>query len=239
MEFTGERVVPGNTPQRIFDDHIARYNFAKEYIKGKCVLDAACGTGYGTKTLKDGGAKEVTGVDIDEESIIFARSKYPKNRFIVSDVSRLPFEDKSFDAIVSFETIEHIPNYQMFINEAFRVLKNNGSLIISSPNRTITSPNKSLKEKPDNKFHITEFTLDEFQNLLSKKFYDLNVFGQRLVSNYYLKPMPNKVLSKLDYHFNLGLKKKIFSEASGPNIKKLKKSVTSRYFIIECKKNEF
>ena len=53
MEFTGERVIEGKTPQRIWVDHVTRYEFSAKYAKGKTVLDIACGTGYGSRILHE------------------------------------------------------------------------------------------------------------------------------------------------------------------------------------------
>jgi len=72
LSFTGERMVPGISPKRIEDDHLARYRFATRYIHNKSVLNIACGTGYGTRMLLDGGTTYVDGADINAESISFA-----------------------------------------------------------------------------------------------------------------------------------------------------------------------
>ena len=72
MEFTGERVIEGKTPQRIWLDHIARYEFTSKYFMGKMVMDVACGTGHGSRMLYNRGkAKKVVSIDISKDSIDF------------------------------------------------------------------------------------------------------------------------------------------------------------------------
>ena len=76
MEFTGEYFIPGKVENRIEQDHIARYSFAKKFVQNSNVLDVACGVGYGSVLLLEGGAKSYTGVDINESSIVYAKKNY-------------------------------------------------------------------------------------------------------------------------------------------------------------------
>lgn len=109
LDFTGERMVPGKADKATELQHINRYNFAKELVKDMRVLDVACGEGYGSNMLAET-AKEVIGVDISKEAIEQANEKYSKENlsFKVMDAEGLSFDDNYFDAIVSFETIEHL-----------------------------------------------------------------------------------------------------------------------------------
>jgi len=178
MEFTGERVVPGKTPQTIYDEHIYRYIFAASLAENKVVLDVACGTGYGVGYLADKGSSEVVGVDISMEAVGYARERFSKDNkasFICADAIRLPFLDNAFDIVVSFETIEHIRQYRKFLAECRRVLKDGGLLICSTPNRRIFSPNLA---KPINTFHVKEFWPEEFYRLLRRYFADMTLYGQ-------------------------------------------------------------
>ena len=178
MEFTGERVVPGKTPQTIYDEHIYRYIFAAGLTEDKVVLDVACGTGYGVGYLADKGSSEVVGVDISMEAVDYARERFSKDNkasFICADAVRLPFLDNAFDIVVSFETIEHIRQYRKFLAECRRVLKDGGLLICSTPNRRIFSPNLA---KPINTFHVKEFWPEEFYRLLRTYFVNIALYGQ-------------------------------------------------------------
>lgn len=178
MEFTGERVVPGKTPQAIYDEHIYRYIFAAGLTRDKSVLDVACGTGYGAGYMAEKGAGEVVGVDISILAANYARERFGKDNqasFICADAIRLPFADSVFDVVVSFETIEHIRQYRKFLEECRRVLKKGGWLICSTPNRRIFSPNLA---KPINTFHVKEFWPEEFYSLLRRYFADITLYGQ-------------------------------------------------------------
>ena len=109
MEFTGERLVIGQTDKELEIEHINRYKFAQQFVTKKRVLDAACGTGYGTQLLAQYAVSAV-GVDISEEAIEYACEQYQSDKinFCVASVEKLPFPDASFDVVVCFETLVHI-----------------------------------------------------------------------------------------------------------------------------------
>lgn len=178
IEFTGERVVPGKTPPDIYKEHIDRYIFAASITKKKDVLDVACGTGYGLDYLIKNGAKSGTGADLSYEAVEYAENRYGVNtkaNFLCANCIRLPFLSSSFDVVVSFETLEHIGEYGKYLAECRRVLKRNGILICSTPNRRVFSPNL---EKPLNPFHVKEFWPQEFHHLLSKYYKNIDFYGQ-------------------------------------------------------------
>jgi ubiquinone/menaquinone biosynthesis C-methylase UbiE len=178
IEFTGERVVPGKTPQEIYKEHIDRYIFAAGLTRYMNVLDVACGTGYGVEYFINTGARTATGVDLSFEAVKYAADWFGKSsaaNFLCADGVKLPFTDNSFDAVVSFETLEHIRAYSRFLAECKRVLKGDGILICSTPNRRVFSPNL---DKPLNPFHVREFWPEEFHRLLSKYFKDISFYGQ-------------------------------------------------------------
>ena len=179
LEHTGERVIPGVSPKRVFNDHYARYQFVTEHVSifGESVLDVACGTGYGSMHLANQGAAEVIGVDLSWQAIEYAKMHYshPKLRFVIGDATTLALASGYFDIIVSFETLEHIKNYEGLLRETYRVLKTNGIIFISTPDRTITSPYNS--RVPKNPHHAQEFTLDEFLDLLHLYYSRVKLFG--------------------------------------------------------------
>ncbi|MEM4325817.1 MAG: class I SAM-dependent methyltransferase [Candidatus Pacearchaeota archaeon] len=183
MKFTGERVIPNKTPKSIFNEHISRYDFAAKFVINKVVLDIACGTGYGSAyLLKKGRAKKVYGGDISPEAINYAKKKYRNKKlfFKVMDATKMPFKNNFFDVIISFETIEHISEYTEFLCECKRVLKKNGRIIISTPNKIVSSP---LTKNPCNPFHVKEFYLQEFKEILNNFFVVENIYGQKLIRN--------------------------------------------------------
>ncbi len=195
MEFTGERLVP-EKPElaELYQHHILRYVFSKPYARGKIVLDAACGSGYGSHYLARNGALKVIGVDIAEDAVAHAAMTYEMENveFRVMDVAAMSFKDESFDLVCSFETIEHIPDHEAFLFEARRVLKPGGKLVISSPNVEQYSADTGDGSNP---FHITEFSKTEFESLLKKHFSEVNMFFQ--------KPEAPISGDNLDYEVNL------------------------------------
>ena len=124
-----ERIVPDETPPGPVAIHEKRYRFALPHCTGKRVLDAACGVGYGTALLADTAA-EVVGVDVSEDAIAYARSRYarPNVEFRVEDLLRPHLDDRSFDVVCSFETIEHLPDRETYLEHVGRVLRDDGVL---------------------------------------------------------------------------------------------------------------
>ena len=177
MEFTGERVVPGKTPEDIYKEHMDRYVFAADIVRDLDVLDVACGTGYGVSCMLQEGARRVIGVDLSPEAVCYARDRFGNGDgdFARADAVRLPFADASFNALVSFETLEHLRAYGRFLAECKRVLADDGLIICSTPNRRVFSPKLA---KPLNPFHVKEFWPEEFRRLLSRHFVHVALHGQ-------------------------------------------------------------
>ena len=186
MEFTGEKFISSLTEPEISYEHWHRYLYTTRFVKDKVVLDIACGEGYGSFLFSTSNAKKVIGVDIDEEVVRNAKNSYKNSdlEFVNGDVTSIPIESNKIDVIVSFETIEHINEHQqkLFLLEIARVLKPDGILIISTPNKLTYSDLPDYK----NKFHIKEFYVDEFLDFLRKKFEYIELLGQRIFTSSYI-----------------------------------------------------
>ncbi|MBI3854709.1 MAG: class I SAM-dependent methyltransferase [Planctomycetes bacterium] len=167
MSFEEERLVPEGAVEASLQEHLARYRFAREQARGR-ILDVACGTGYGTAML------DAVGADLSLEALRYAR-RHPA-RYVAADAARLPF-DRAFDTVVSFETIEHVPDPERFVAECGRVLKSDGQFIVSTPNRELWSPRSA---RPLQRHHVREFTKREFLAVL--KPFKVQLFGQLLLS---------------------------------------------------------
>ncbi len=164
LQDTGERMVPDFHGRTImYAEHMTRYIAAQDLSKGKVVLDIAAGSGYGTNLLAQK-AKKAYGVDVSPDAIKYAKENYgAKNiEFLVGDAEEIPLPDKSVDLVISFETIEHVKNYEKFLKEISRVLKEDGIAIISTPN------DEEFTE--GNHFHLHEFKYKELTGLLKKYF---------------------------------------------------------------------
>jgi ubiquinone/menaquinone biosynthesis C-methylase UbiE len=156
--------------------HLERYRFACDRIGAATVLDAACGSGYGSGILAQR-AGRVVAVDVSPEALDHAREYYklPNIEFIHADLSepiRLP--DQSCDAIVSFETIEHVSNQRQMVAEFHRILKPGGTLIVSSPDREIITG----RAHEVNEFHVAELSKYEFVELIASYFRVEELYGQ-------------------------------------------------------------
>jgi len=230
-KFDGERVIEGKTPIRIWLDHVCRYNLACDYAIDKVVLDIACGTGYGSYILRGAGAKKVVGMDTSIETIEFAKNKYQSREleFKVGNILYIDFPESSFEVITCFETIEHVQNQNKALEELKRVLKPDGLLIISSPNRKLTSPCKSLHEQPDNLFHTIEYTANEFNSVLNDHFKVLNIYGQRGISKLWLLKVVEILTRKL-------VPSIYDPERGSPELKLMSSFKEYRYITVVCKK---
>lgn len=176
LEFTGERFTP-ECPREIRYEHWHRYAFARELVAGRRVLDAACGEGYGSALLA-GAAASVVGVDVSGEAVEHARRRYRADRleYRQADCLALPFEDGAFDAIVSFETLEHLEDHDGLMAEFRRVLAPDGFLLLSSPDRAVYSDRLGHH----NEFHVRELYRDQLEALLRQWFPAFRLWGQRL-----------------------------------------------------------
>jgi 2-polyprenyl-3-methyl-5-hydroxy-6-metoxy-1,4-benzoquinol methylase len=187
VEFTGERVIPGQVNDDLWSEHLARYAFARRYVHGKRVLDAGCGTGYGSAELAQSAA-EVTGVDIAPDAIEYARANYPIAglEFVEASCTAVPFPADSFDVVVAFEVIEHLADYRAFLDECARMLTCEGLLMVSSPNKRYYT--RTRAESGPNPFHEHEFEAAEFVHELERVFRNVRLLVQNRVESFAFHP---------------------------------------------------
>lgn len=139
---------------------IKRYTFVNQYTKGKKVLDIPCGVGWGTSLID---AKEVTGIDIAEEAILYAREHYPGMVFMLGDMCSIPVPPDSFDIVVCMEGFEHVSKETgvLFLPEVLRILKEDGVLVISCP---VLLPGDVHSGNP---YHLYEPTAEALHSVLA------------------------------------------------------------------------
>jgi len=176
LPFTGERFVPG-TKGEIWIEHWHRYHFAARWAAGRTVLDVACGEGYGSALLARTAA-HVTGIDVSQAAVEHARRTYGgagRLEFVRASCTRLPLADASVDLAVSFETLEHIEGQAEFLDELARVLRPDGVLVLSCPNKVEYTD----KRAHVNEFHVRELYRDELAALVEGRFPHCAWYGQR------------------------------------------------------------
>jgi SAM-dependent methyltransferase len=171
LELTGERTLPDVPEENYwYRRHVAVY----EWIAARCeslrVVDLACGEGYGSDLLARSAA-EVIGVDANPEAHEHARLRYTRanlsfRRGLVED-----FDDE-VDAVVFLQTIEHIQEPGTLLD---RLAKIAPAAYISTPNRlTLAGPDA---EKSGNPWHIKEYDIVEYRELLEPHFDSVEVLG--------------------------------------------------------------
>lgn len=175
LEFTGERWTTAARGQ-IEIEHLHRYLLARDFARGKDVLDIACGEGYGTALLAQV-ARRVIGVDIDPPTVAHAATQYVRANlhYVTGDARGIPLASASVDLVVSFETLEHFAEQEMFLAEVRRVLRPGGLLVISTPDSDVYSPVGAGA----NTFHLRELSREEFVATLSRDFRHVTVSSQR------------------------------------------------------------
>jgi len=178
LEFTGERFTP-ECVREISYEHFHRYALAARWCANMRTLDAACGEGYGSALLANT-ASSVEAVDLSEGAVEHACQRYghiEELNFQVADCTSLPFSDNEFDCVVSFETLEHLAAQDQLLAEFRRVLKPDGFLILSSPDKAIYAD----QQNTSNEFHIGELYRDELEDLIKRHFGAWRLLGQKLM----------------------------------------------------------
>ncbi|MBU0467702.1 MAG: class I SAM-dependent methyltransferase [Candidatus Omnitrophica bacterium] len=171
-------VILGEVPRSFYIQHFKTYTLCAGHVKDKRVLEIGFGYGYGTEYIADF-AKEIYAIDLMEEKVRTVSEKSTKSnvKFMQMDGADLKFEDRSFDVVLAFHLIEHIPRaeHDLFLEGIKRVLRDDGKFIVLTPNVLKMIKKDQVYEK--NPYHDLEFTYELFEELLTKHFshVDMNV----------------------------------------------------------------
>ncbi|HEY9003792.1 MAG TPA: class I SAM-dependent methyltransferase [Mucilaginibacter sp.] len=210
-------------------EHLHRYTEAKKFVKpGDCVLDIACGSGYGANILSEVPKAAIYAGDIDCNSIANCKVEWQGNKsvqFEVMDATSLRFDDGFFDAIISLETIEHLTGYKKMVAEFARVAKQDGVVVISTPNIKVSSPDGKVM----NPYHTQEFTYDELKDILKAEFSEVTISGQKYTryenkggssfKQFIEKLLLTRGIRKLPYSLRNGIFKLLFKTPLYPEIR--------------------
>jgi len=166
-----------------------RYRFASEFCDKRDVLEVACGAGLGLGYLARS-AKRVVGGDIHEDNLKFAHKTYngrPNIYLYLLDAHNMPFDNKSFDVVILYEAIYYLFQPEKFINEAHRVLRDDGILIICTANKDWSGFNPSL-------YSFKYFSAPELFLLLKNGSFEVKLFGDCIAHTDSLK---DKIISAI------------------------------------------
>jgi 2-polyprenyl-3-methyl-5-hydroxy-6-metoxy-1,4-benzoquinol methylase len=174
---TGERLVSehyGSTPQdhliRLF--HEVTWAWAAERLAGARVLDFGCGSGEGTAAMARSAAS-ILGVDVAPDAIAHARERNGGANIAYETIDgAVPAPDDSFDAVCSFQVLEHVEDPDAYLAEARRLLRPGGQLLLATPDRRT----RLLRwQRPWNRWHVREWDPAGLARLLARHFAEVEV----------------------------------------------------------------
>lgn len=148
-----------------------RYKFCNKYVAGKVVIDIPSGTGWGTSLIE--GAEHITGIDIDAESVGYAKNNYGKENieFKVGNMQSIDLPDHSIDVLICLEGLEHVPRDvgYGFIEETHRLIKPGGIIILTCP---IIVEGGAHSGNP---YHLYEYPELELLELLNANYFCIRI----------------------------------------------------------------
>lgn len=177
IEHSLERIYPKllNVKEKnhrdVLDIHLQRYQFSSQQLRGKHILDIACGCGYGTALMAESHPdKMFIGVDVDPIAVEYAKKHYQADNLRYECGNGMDFTLKKeennkfqrFDTIISLETIEHVHNPKKMVTHLLTQLSDQGVMIASVP----TTPTVD-----GNPHHLHDFTVSSFYRLFSTSNY--------------------------------------------------------------------
>ena len=170
--------------ERLTARHYKSMNFCD--VKGKRILDIGCSYGWFEKYALDNGCKEIIAFDLNPSAVSFCKRNFKSKRakfFVASDSKQ--FKSNSFDLIVCFEVLEHIPKHCeiSLFNEVNRLLKKDGKFILSTPNKhfitNLFDPAWYFGHRHYSKNNLTNFS--DSSGLKIKSFYICGGFWELLI----------------------------------------------------------
>lgn len=150
------------------------------------VLEIGSGTGAMVNYLKNIGA-DIRGSEVNDEYIIFSKKNYSIDLVKINN-DKLPFEDSSFDLIISFDVFEHIPDTDRHLQEVKRLLKIDGKYIFSTPNKLTNIPFEIIKEKSLLKwkrYHCSLHTYNGIRKRLASNGFQYEFLDIPIVTEYF------------------------------------------------------
>jgi 2-polyprenyl-3-methyl-5-hydroxy-6-metoxy-1,4-benzoquinol methylase len=164
--FTGERLHAGRELFQVdLARHRAAYRFATEQAANSHVLDLGCGSGYGTAELAEA-TSSVVGIDRVAPD---ASARKGSARYVRADLNAIPLASACFDLVVSFQVIEHLPDPTHYLDGIARLLRPEGTALITTPNRHTSDG--------VNPYHVHEYVAEELAESLRRHFRSVEIRG--------------------------------------------------------------
>jgi SAM-dependent methyltransferase len=164
--FTGERLHEGDALFGVdLARHRAAYEYARPLLRGLRAVELGCGSGHGTASLASA-AELLLGVDrVAPDSASRANGV----RYLRADLRRLPLRERSFDAALSFQVIEHLEDPGVLVQALARCLRPDGVALVTTPNIRMSDG--------VNPYHVHEYRADELAACLREGFAEVEVLG--------------------------------------------------------------
>lgn len=166
----GERVLH-LYPNDCYFAHLSIYRFALDLCRGRTVLDAGSGSGYGAAYLARQGARQVTAVEFDDSAVLFSRAHFalPNLQYHQGDISRIgsTLPPSEFDLVFTSNVVEHIQDVGGFLRGSVRCLKPEGTLVFAVP--PIVSQER-LDDDLRNPHHINHWSPHQWHDALSRHY---------------------------------------------------------------------
>lgn len=161
--------------------HAKRVPVVQSFVgrRGGRLLDLGCHGGYLTAIISQTSQAAVTGIDISEDAIIYARRQSPEITFLVGDLQQpLPFSERSFETVTAFDVLEHIPRLGQVLSEIHRVLVPDGRLVLGVPRdtrlfRIVWRWWTKIRGMVWQDVHVHDFTSDDLQRLAREHGFEL------------------------------------------------------------------
>jgi SAM-dependent methyltransferase len=187
-------------PDVMVHQQLARLLFLPQVVelKSKRILEFGCGSGLNCDfLLRRHNPRAVVGFDVSKDSVELAQRQYDGLTVKCDDACdpSLDLDSGTWDLVVSFEVLEHVPDMNNFVRNIRRHLASDGIAFISTPNREIFS--MGHEPSPVNREHIKELDREEFEALLRPHFSRVEIYGQRFTKRELLDAWKNDVRSKI------------------------------------------
>ncbi len=161
----GERVTH-LYPNDCYFAHLSIYAFAASLCRGKRVIDAGSGAGYGSHYLATHGAAHVVGLELNGDAVAFSRSQFRLANldFRPADLQEIRgFPPHGVDVVFSSNVLEHVPDVAAFLRGAWTALESHGTLVVAVPPIVSEADWNANRANP---YHLNIWTPRQWLNVL-------------------------------------------------------------------------